>query len=243
MRRNSFFQYGLLILLTTSKSLLSAKLHELNDLKTIEVHISQEGLTRIAVKGDRITNVFGGGDEYTLEADEKEGQIFLKPNMSLVATPKPIHLSFITEEGLTQDIRLIPKKMQPEAIIFIAKDGSSQGDITSQERDVYLGKKFPAITREDVESLINACREGVIPPGYVLAPMDVKESSRPYPIIKRLQGARIQVVIYEITNKASKDIFLHEANFGGDPKVIAVSLQHKILKPGEKGEVYVVRSF
>ena len=51
----------------------------LDELKIIEVPISQQDLTRITVKEDRILNVFGVTGEYVLEADEDQGQIFIRP--------------------------------------------------------------------------------------------------------------------------------------------------------------------
>jgi hypothetical protein len=50
----------------------AAIIHPLNDLKVIEVPISQSGLTRITVKGDRISNVFGVAGEYVMEPDEDQ---------------------------------------------------------------------------------------------------------------------------------------------------------------------------
>lgn len=61
----------------------------LDELKVIEVPISKQDLTRITVKEDRILNVFGVTGEYVLEADEDQGQIFIRPTG--LNNNKPIH--------------------------------------------------------------------------------------------------------------------------------------------------------
>nr|MBA3814758.1 type-F conjugative transfer system secretin TraK [Alphaproteobacteria bacterium] len=74
----------------------AAQIHPLNDLKVIEVPISQTGLTRITVKGDRIADVFGMSGEYVMEADEVQGQVFIRP---LEPALNPISLTVTTEGG------------------------------------------------------------------------------------------------------------------------------------------------
>ena len=102
-----------------STSAQAAMMRNLDEMRVIEVPISQEGLTRIKVQEDRILHVFGNAGEYVLETDENQGQIFIRPKASEEGTSiKPISLTLTTEAGHTQDLRLIPKHQAPEAIIL-----------------------------------------------------------------------------------------------------------------------------
>jgi len=168
----------------------------LDELQIIEVPISKQDLTRITVKEDRILNVFGVTGEYVLEADEDQGQIFIRPVG--LNNNKPIHLTLTTEGGHTQDLRLIPQDKKPEALILKAEDNSKKDlpwihgsqlshssppmkegitNITHDDitRDDITRDGF---TREGVEDLIDACREGRIPLGYKLAPIPLKTGNK-----------------------------------------------------------------
>lgn len=76
----------------------AAIVKDLDEMRIIQVPISQEGLTRIKVQEDRILHVFGNAGEYVLETDENQGQIFIRPKLSEEETTlKPISLSLTTE--------------------------------------------------------------------------------------------------------------------------------------------------
>src|SRR5262249_46815467 len=94
----------------------AAILRTLDSSKTIEVSVAKEGLTRITVKDDRILNAFGMVGQYVLEADEDQGQIFIRPVDAAFqpfgtgnAKLGPLYLTITTEKGHTQDLRLLPK--------------------------------------------------------------------------------------------------------------------------------------
>ena len=78
LKFNNLLKTPALALLTLSfleTSANAAILRTLDDSKSIEISISKENLTRITVKDDRVTNVFGITGEYVLEADEELGQV------------------------------------------------------------------------------------------------------------------------------------------------------------------------
>ena len=106
------------ILLLAGSAAHAAIMRPLDEMKVIEMPISQQGLTRIKVQDDRILHVFGNAGEYVLEIDENQGQIFIRPT-PLEGTPlKPISLTLTTESGHTQDLRLVLKNQAPEALIL-----------------------------------------------------------------------------------------------------------------------------
>lgn len=189
----------------------------LDELKVIEVPISKQDLTRITVKEDRILNVFGVTGEYVLEADEDQGQIFIRP--AGLNNNKPIHLTLTTEGGHTQDLRLIPQDKKPEALILKAEDTTkkehpwahgSQVSRSPLMKDGITGNDITRdditrddLTREGVEDLVHACREGRIPLGYKLAPVPLKNgngqdspTSKPlteqHSLVKELRGDKLR---------------------------------------------------
>lgn len=217
--------------------------HPLDELKAIEVPISKQDLTRITVKEDRILNVFGVTGEYVLEADEDQGQIFIRP--AGLNNNKSIHLTLTTEGGHTQDLRLIPQDKKPEALILkvednikkelsrvsgsqvshspLMKDSITGNDITHDDltRDDITRDD---LTREGVEDLIDACREGRIPLGYKLAPIPLKNGNgqdspaskaltERHSLVKELKGEKLRCLTYEIKNTAKTSLKLSEGEF------------------------------
>lgn len=200
----------------------------MNDMEVIQVPVSREGLTRIAVKEDRIANIFGLSNEFLLEADENQGQVFIRPQGR--GTQNPISLTITTEAGYTQDLRLVPADQTPEALILVHAE-----TLPSQE------KVRGTITREEVQELMASCREGSIPTGFTQRPVDLKEQTGPHIILREIQSESLIAQTLEVTNPTGQMLYLNPQDYGTAPGVIAVSLSKKALKPQEKGEVYVIR--
>ena len=205
----------------------AALIHPLNDLKVIEVPISQAGLTRITVKGDRISNVFGMRGEYDMEPDEDQGQVFIRP---IEPALSPISLTLTTEGGYTQDLRLVPKKQAPEAIILQAED---EHQARSQLDD--------AITRNEIEELLLACKEGRIPVSYKNVALDIPSSDEEHYLVREIKNNKLRGLTYEVSNSSTIPWILAESGFAQklDLKVVAILMPQKILKPGERMQIYV----
>jgi hypothetical protein len=215
----------------------------LDELKIIEVPISQQDLTRITVKEDRILNVFGVTGEYVLEADEDQGQIFIRPNG--LNNNKPIHLTLTTEGGHTQDLRLVPQDKKPEALILKAENNSKKElpwahgskvshsspmkeGITNITHDDITRDDITRddLTREGVEDLIDACREGRIPLGYKVAPIPLETGNKQrsltpntkpfiesHSLVRELRGEKLRCLTYEVRNTTKASLTLSEPEF------------------------------
>ena len=85
-------------------SALHAEKQEYNfdDTKSIVLKVSETGLTRISVQGDRLREVIGLDDTVNVEKDEANGHLFLKG----VKTKQTI--TVVTEGGALQDLTLLP---------------------------------------------------------------------------------------------------------------------------------------
>lgn len=239
-RRNQKWNIGcksLFCLIPVSWCLTSgsqaALIYPLNDLKVIEVPISQSGLTRITVKGDRISNVFGVTGEYVMEPDETKGQVFIRP---MEPALNPISLTLTTEGGHTQDLRLVPKNQAPEALILKVED-----EANAKENRAQTNSLNDTITRNDIEELLYACAENRIPHGYREVPLEVPQPHETHHLKREIQNTKLRGLTFEVKNLAAIPWILAESGFAEtlDLDVIAVLMPKKLLNPGERMHVYV----
>lgn len=227
----------------------AAIIKNLDELRVIQVPISQDGLTRIKVQDDRILHVFGNAGEYVLETDENQGQIFIRPKSSEEETNvKPISLTLTTEEGHTQDLRLIPKHQAPEAII-LKSDNALKQEIEKDpfNGDPFNGKKFSSasIFREEVEGLMQALQEGRIPLGYKEMPINLTTLNEPYQRVREIQGEKLRGLTYHTQNKTQNIQALSESEVVKAlpfkrHTIIAILIPKKTLNSKEGTDIHVV---
>ena len=238
----------------------------LDESRLIEAPLSIQELTRIAVKGDRILNVYGPKGKYVLEADETLGQIFIRPLLetnlyetTLTGPPLPeannaLYLTLTTEKGHIQDLRLLPTDKPPESIILSieVKENTVRETLLSSFNDSDNNHKATPhesfmredLTREDVEDLMYACQEKRIPLGYKEVPIllsAVHESD--FPLLKELRGESLRCLTYEVRNPSTAPLVLSEAELRESlqiKNVIALLLPKKTLTSGERISFYVV---
>ena len=236
----------LLLSFLAASSTHAAQIKTMDEMRAIEIPISQQDLTRITVKEDRIQNVFGVTGEYVLETDENQGQIFIRPNQ--YDGLKPISLTLTTEKERTQDLRLVPKDQPADALILKPAEDSPKEN---------LKEKQALISRGEVETLLEACQSGRIPLGYKAAPIDLhplQGSTQGSPkLIQELKGEALRCLTYEVSNslpplssegkkqvlKLSEPLFAESLPLQ-KYDIIAVLIPKRTLYPGEKTHVYVV---
>ncbi len=224
MIRNFLFCF---VLSTTAHA---AIIKHLNESQTIEVPISQSGLTRMRVKDDRILNVFGVTGEYILEADEGQGQVFIRPTG--LGGFKPIHLTLTTEKGITQDLQLTPQNRSPEALIL-----KSDAERSKETKNL--------ISREEIEDLLRASHEDRIPLGYKSLPLNLNTLKGPYLWKRELQGEKLKASTYEVKNNSQSPFTLSEPEFLNHlsltkKSIVAVWIEKKTLEPGEGTKAHVI---
>ncbi len=251
---------GILALLLLSSDGHAGSHHILDEENVLEFSVSKNDHTRIAVKGDRILNVFGESNAYTLETDDTLGQIFIRPT-------KTISLTLTTEKGHTQDLRLIPKDKSSETVILEVEEETE--NLKRKEKGTLskgtLSKDISAFSREDIASLLTACEENRIPLGYRQIPLSLKtlkKGNSPYLLVRELGGVDslkegasfvkdgLRGLVFEIKNTDSIPLILAgpESIMNGtiqlgDLKasdIVAVRHPTTVLKPGKGAQIYVV---
>lgn len=211
--------------------LLSAESHAIQNLSLIDhqrsqLTISQHQMNRIAVRGDRIHQVFGVDENLHVETDEQGGQIFIK-----FTNPhaKPVSLTIITESGLTQDLTLIPEDVEAQAVLFkpgSIKDQVLEEDISSQAQMMELMQTMIAGRKLD---------------GYEITSLSDNESNGRFKAIKHYEGAEYVGIQYMFKNDGDEAVALTEHDLA-QPGDMAVSLSQTRVAPGESVYLYVIQA-
>ena len=103
-----------------SSSCYALQTYPLIDHEKTTISVSQKEYTRMAVLGDRIQQIFGAEGAFDVQMDEEGGQIFLmlRKGGRVPHESEGFSLTLITEEGLTQDLKLIPQEIESQSILF-----------------------------------------------------------------------------------------------------------------------------
>ena len=219
------------LLLALSSSVPALQILDAKDGETVFGKISQKEVTRISFERGRIRKVTGNAGEFVLEKDEEKGQIFIRP-----ATPdstKPINL-FVTSERSTVALLLQPVDT-PSDTLVIREARDPLGSISRVEAS---GRHVRTI-----KNLLLTMAGDALPDD-----MEVKEPGQEmalWPGIRlTLQrawlGAGIVGEKYQLANIGTIDVTLIERDLF-KPGVMAVTLEHSTLRPGEATNLFVIR--
>jgi len=243
----SYFQLIGTILGFSLGSSHASQVLTLSENQRLEIAISADSMNRIAVTNDRIAQVFGDEGTFVSQADENTGQLFIKPSPE--NGTKPLSITFITENGVTQDLTLKPTAKSATTTVFnpkvfntsVVKNASKQGAFGSiypnieslqkmlpfQEQLLLIMRQLVAGQLMEREKEANHNRSN--PEGF-----DLKH-------IKSYQAAPYCTQVFSVQNTTSTAIELLEKVFyqAGD---LALSFEKRILMPGEKTQLFVVRS-
>lgn len=234
--------------------------------KRISVPISSDSMNRIAFAHDRIAQVFGDEEAYTLQTDETCGQIFLKP--SEANGEKPIAITLTTERSVVQDVELIPQKSAARTIIVNndikdARDASNgkspnhgllspSGYLGAHNANVHSSHRRYSFNDNRMESDDHASRlvrvlkyvasqgiSSMITDGETPRALAIDFLTAKGVGVVLYQGFHVSV--YTLTNSAEQSYDVVENTVKG-PDVLAVAIEQKQLAPGESTRLFVVRS-
>ncbi len=257
-----------LTLLVFSKDSAASVVLKTDTAKRLSVNISADSMNRIAFANDRIAQVFGDEDAYTLQSDETRGQIFLKPTQA--NGEKPISITLTTELNGVQDMELIPQKIPTRTIILkgegkeASKPTTAKGSEFGLDGDAHSkfrsrGFGMPSLEFSSSAQQVNASMNrpsqliGFIKEVAGLSMSELESGSsedKPTPLtIANLKVEGVCVVskpncslsLYRLTNTSETDLEVSENAFV-DGKVLAISVENRLLKQGESTRLFVVRS-
>jgi type-F conjugative transfer system secretin TraK len=199
----------------------------LNEELRLSAPIASHSLNRLVVLGDRIQQIFGENDAFSLQSDEQSGQIFIKPTLGNGS--KTLVLTLVTENGLIQDLDLVPNAQEPSTIIL--KPTSPQAP------------EAVAHAKSPMQDWIETLRQAVL--GTLAFQEGAKALPRSHPFFElRHQKTAItkdlKVEVWQLKNKTKhvQEGFEEEAFYQkGD---LALSLEKKRLAPSEQTTLYIL---
>lgn len=202
----------------------------LNEQVRISAPIAAAELNRISVQGDRIHQIFGAEGKFNVETDNESGQLFLKPLNA--ADRHAINITIITENGNTQDLKLLPQK--GDAISLLLKSTAQNG-----KDKVAVDTRSPCRS----EHILNAVQQAYA----------ANRSTRPEACVARRWPEPLQaeclstrsegdykVTTYRLTNGGDTAVQLLEQSFV-QPEDIALALTHQYLAPQTATTLIVVQ--
>ena len=259
MKRTPLFRFLLCSHLFLIPNILYASVALKTEVNTrLRVPIARDSMNRIAFANDRISQVFGDEEAYTLQSDETRGQIFLKPTEA--NGEKPISITLTTEQNVVQDMELLPQKI-PTRTIILKGDGKKDGKTESTMTAGIHGHGFGfmgqgALPPGDVSSHVFQPPTDRISQlirlikGAASRPLGEPDEHKPVPLnvtglvvegVRTLSEQGSALSIYTLKNTTETDVEVTENSFIGST-VLAVAIEKRVLKPQEITRLFVLRS-
>lgn len=211
-----------------------------DDSKSPVVKASTHGFTRISVKGDRLRDVMGLEEDVIVEKNDAEGILFLK-NIKNKQT-----ITLITENGVFQDVTLVPDGSESMNIVFKpeVQTKSVENEKNAVPNTLFdphaMHGSFSMNTQETLIQFIKHLFSGI---GDATKDEHVRTSPSGLDAVStrivHVQGMVGEV--FTITNTENQTTILLEKDFyqRGD---LAIALQKKQIQAGESTSLFVIRS-
>ncbi len=211
--------------------LLSAhQVLKLDSSKRIVAKIGKDSMNRISIENDRIFQVFGDAECYEIQTEERTGQIFIKPTQE--NGTKPLSMTLITENGMTQDLKLIPSFDTASSLVLQGeKIPVKNSSLTPQEN---LMKSIKLVATEKAilihEKTISHDEK---------KPSHIFFNKVSLTFLGTYQSGDYRGYKYKVKNRTKKVLHLCEKDFfTRDEKAIA--LKKTTLQVGESTLLYIV---
>lgn len=235
----------ILTLIALNQPLMATPLRALQtyplvDHQKTELEISKTELNRIAVSGDRIQQVFGAEGLFDVQTDDEGGQIFLKLNSGIhIPNSKSITVTLITEDGLTQDLKLTPQTIDSQSILFKPSIKGPEPLLaekaTENIESSVLALMKAMVRNEELDGFTKTTCEdssSMIPKSEALENVEIG-------CLSTYLGERLQGKRYSLINQGTTPVHLKEEDFAG-PEDLALTLAKSTLHPQETITFYVI---
>ncbi len=205
----------------------------LNERARLTASIAIDAMNRLAVANDRIVNLFGDEGTFMTQNDEQTGQVFIKPTIE--NQEKPLSLTLVTENGLTQDLNLISDAL--EASTLILKSGTTSVYSSFQDASPQALKASNTVDRA-VQLLKQAMLRQLPSHKESVHARKCTDFQMQYQNSFVVEGFSVQHWVIQNTGRQSQELLEKNLYERGD---IALSLDKHWLGPREKGDVYILR--
>lgn len=197
------------------------------DGQTVQGDISQTELTRIYVLADRIKDIKSAANDFILEKDEDNGQIFIMPHPG---KHNPITLFVTTELGKTIALSLKPVDLQAQTLQLVMS--TSPNDKVTEKNHSYESNIF---------QLVKAMKNKEPVFGYSIEKI-TSEQTIENGLAKRdlmIYQGKLKGKIINIENKTDTLMSINEEDMK-DSEIKAIALLKHSLMPSESTEAYIV---
>ncbi len=224
---------------------VAAEKQEFNfdDTQSIVVKVSETGLTRLSVQGDRLREVIGLDDTVVVDKDEANGHLFLKG----VRTKQTI--TVVTEGGNLQDLTLIPGTKGSTSILLKQDGQTAKTDRAhTPHTPLSFGTPFhPEMNPGQANSLANnimGIMRYVFAGHGTLCEKSTTRTARTGLEAVSTHQYRAQTLVgdvYTVKNTHECPTAICEKDFyhAGD---LALAFSKKELEPGETATLFVIRN-
>lgn len=211
-----------------------------NEAESITVHVSEHGLTRLSIEGDRLSKVIGLDENVNVIKDEAHGHMFLK---GITAKQS---ITILTEGGDLQDLTLVPDVKGSASIVLIPQPKPIKKEVAATPLplntnfDRSLPGQQPQSTQEMMLQLMKqlymGLGTGVENPQKRTSATGLEASS-----LRILSANTLVGEVFRVTNTEANTTILLEKDFyqAGD---LAIALGQKQLKAGESTLLFVVKA-
>lgn len=217
-----------------------SQVHSLQTLPFIDqfsskIEVSSLDFTRIKIKDDRIKQLFGQTDSLIMEIDDELGQIFIKPRLN---SKKAIRITLVTENGLTHDLKLIPKNQEAESILFTPRNQLQDGK----------NKAVPLIHCDDNLTNRNQIIQLIQNLSHRIQNISARQLSSMHFVnnpnleiktITEQQQRMYHIEAFEITNITNSPVLLDPVQFY-KPPTIAIAFGKRFLAPQTSTFLYII---
>ena len=238
MRRVFFILLGLISTAAVADEVIvpkkaSTQILKINQEERLTAKIALDYMNRLAMVNDKIVSIFGDDGTFVHQADENTGQIFIKPTADNGL--QPLAITIITENGVTQDLNLVPHKSKAATIILKSTAKHPEpplGHLGFANRELNMQEQWIQIMKQAVL--------GELEVEHKVAPRRTAVNFRLHYVKNYLSGNYL-VEVWLIKNNTNKPQEVLEKTFfkQGD---LAISLQSRLLASGDKTYLYVLRS-
>ena len=214
-----------------------------DDTQSIVVKVSESGLTRISVQGDRLREVIGLDDTVIVEKDDANGHLFLKG----VKTKQTI--TIVTEGGALQDLTLMPGARGSTTILLKNEAEGSKKDLNPEPflptsfRQSLQSQMHSSASTANVDALISVIKHLAAGRGKPCTYSDTRTAAVGLDAVltHQLNDSVFVGFVFSVTNTRDSAMVLCEKDFyqNGD---LSLCLSKCVLEPGETANLYVVRN-
>ena len=210
-----------------------------DDTKSLVVKVSQTGLTRLSVQGDRLREVIGLDDTVVVDKDEANGHLFLKGVRSKQT------ITVVTEGGALQDLTLIPEA-KGSTTILLKQDlqpAKSEMDRTSFPLGSSLHQTSPRQSMSAADVIMGFIRQLFAGYGTLCDKPTTRKATTGLEAVSthHLRSHTLTGEVFTVKNTHENPTAICEKDFyqAGD---LALAMSKKELEPGETAKLFVVRN-